>query len=122
MGIISILWGILSSGSTVIYGVLSAVAAISAALFFAKRSGTKQEQDRARIEQLERKYEVATSRAQTNENVRGLSDDELERLRVQYELPDSDSGVAGELRGMASDPHEPERQADSQNTGGRSSS
>lgn len=97
----SIIWGILSSGSSILYGLLAAAAAVVGALALGKSQGRREERDRVRIQSLEEKYETAVQRQKTDSTVRGLSDDELDRLQLQYELDASEP--AGDVRGMAGD-------------------
>lgn len=106
---LQLLWGILSSGSTILYGILTAAAAVGAAWFMGKRTGGQQEKARARIEQLERSNEVLQQRSATNSRVGDLSDDELDSLQQRYER---DEAVASELRGVGSDSDEPQRRHD----------
>lgn len=97
----SIIWGILSSGSSILYGLLAAAAAVVGALALGKSQGRREERDRIKIQSLEEKYETAVQRQKTDTRVRGLSDAELDRLQLQYELDSSEP--AGHLRGVASD-------------------
>jgi hypothetical protein len=106
---LAFLLSLISSGSTVIYGILTAAAAVAAALFLGKRQGRREEQSRARIEQLERSNEVLQSRTAINSRTADLSDDELDSLQQRYER---DEAVAPELRGVGSDSDEPQRRAE----------
>jgi hypothetical protein len=103
---ITILWGLLAAAPKILYGILAAAGAIAAAWKLGKSSGAKEKEAEQRIDQLERTNEALITRTQVSANVRDLDDDDLERLRQQYERPD----VANELRGVGSDQDQQERQ------------
>jgi len=102
--------GLLSSGSSILYGLLAAGAAVMGALILGRSQGKREERDRIRIESLEEKYETVEARRRTEGHVRGLSDAELDRLQLQYELDESEP--TGDVRRVGSDSSDQSRSSD----------
>ena len=93
--ILTFLWALFSSSSTIIYGIITAAGAAAAIWFTAKKTGAREEAQRAHIDQLKRSYEAVNARKDIDDGVRDMSDEQLERLRLQYDTADVSDHVRG---------------------------
>ena len=84
-GIIGIILSFFSSGGSILMGIVSALGGLALLFAFAKKTGVKEAEGRARIRALEQSYDAEKTRRKLDEDVNTLTDDELEQLRRQYD-------------------------------------
>ena len=108
-GIIGIILSFFSSGGSILMGIVSALGGLALLFAFAKKTGVKEAEGRARIRALEQSYDAEKTRRKLDEDVNTLTDDELEQLRRQYERPEPSvsTDVTGAVLGVESHPHKP---------------
>ncbi len=104
----STLIALLLGGSKIVYGILATVAAVAGAWTMGKRSGAKEQAQASKIDQLERTASDLQTRNTVTQDVYALGDDDLERLRQQYERSDDD--ISDDVHRVAGDTDFPEGQ------------
>jgi hypothetical protein len=82
--IFTFLLSFLSGGGSIILPALVSLLALVGAFFGLRRSGYNQAQAEAKASTYKKAYENEVTRKQVEQDLRNMSDDELERLRQQY--------------------------------------